>query len=97
MELAVGIGLSVMGVILGFVWLINNKSNNRVIKEISTETQKVIDEMRKETLEILKIMDERTVKMDERTAKISEQINKMDEHIGIIPLRTVQLSREEKQ
>ncbi|MEW6557586.1 MAG: hypothetical protein AB1349_09560 [Elusimicrobiota bacterium] len=42
-----GIGLAIVGVLLSWVWYINNKNNNRVIKEIIKATTERTEKLKK--------------------------------------------------
>ncbi|MDI6641505.1 MAG: hypothetical protein QME68_04240 [Elusimicrobiota bacterium] len=75
-----GIGLSVIGIILGWVWYVNNKNNNRVIKEVSNETRQLIVETQqlivstKESTE--KLLNEIDKRHAELLGRILEKVNK---------------------
>ncbi|MEW6557051.1 MAG: hypothetical protein AB1349_06830 [Elusimicrobiota bacterium] len=87
-----GIGLAIVGVLLSWVWYINNKNNNRVIKETTERTEKLIKEVAERTEKLIieeskltrEMLKELFDKMDTRFEKLD--IKAEERHKEVIEL-----------
>src|SRR5438552_754148 len=90
-----GLGITLAAFIFGFVWQHVNKANNKVIKELSTETRNLMMQETKETRNLMVQESKETRNLIAEEGRFSrESTSKMSETLGHLIVADGERTRE---